>query len=217
MVKKNRKIHGVGINDADYCVNKTYLDEDGKQVMLWRCPYYVVWKHMLGRGYCKKTKIKCHTYEQTTVCKEWHSFMQFKVWVELQEYLYGIDFKSGAYKLDKDILCKGNKEYAPTKCCLVTLSVNNLLLGSEKSRGECPIGVSKRKNTYTSYVRKESRLIYLGRFSNPILAHKAWQIAKKNIILKVAEQQVKAVKEALLERCIQLQYDIDNSLETIKL
>lgn len=60
--------------------------------------------------------------------------------------------------------------------------------------------------------------VHLGNFRTPIEAHKAWQMAKKEIIYKVAQEQPdERLKDALILRCNQLQYDIDNGLETVKL
>ena len=76
MRKENKLIQGAGVNDADYPVTKY---ENGKRVI---CPYYQTWKHMLVRAYSDKCKQRQPTYEDVTVCEEWHSFMRFRAWME---------------------------------------------------------------------------------------------------------------------------------------
>jgi hypothetical protein len=69
-----------------------------------------------------------------------------------------------------------------------------------------------------SYVTVNSKPKHLGLFENKEFAHQAWQKAKKELIYIAAqEQENERVKNALLSRCTQLQYDIDNELETVKL
>ena len=48
--------------------------------------------------------------------------------------------------LDKDILYKGNKEYAPDKCIFVPERINKLFLKNDADRGDLPIGVTYHKN-----------------------------------------------------------------------
>lgn len=210
-VRKIRKsgvlVYGVGVNDADYCVKPTL--KDGTRT--W-CPYYRSWVRMLERGYCSKLKLKQPTYKDVTVCEEWHLFSNFKAWMEKQEWQ--------GKPLDKDILIQGNRIYSPDSCMFVTVAINSLLTDNAIVRGRYPLGVSlyKPKGNFRAQINVNSKVKGLGYFETPMEAHKAWQIAKKQIIYDVTlEQTDERLKAALLFRCDQLKYDIDNGLETIKL
>ena len=75
--KKNKKIAGVGINDADYKISTT--DANGKTKL---CPYYMVWSSMLRRCYSPASLIKDPTYKGCSVIEDWHTFSNFKSWME---------------------------------------------------------------------------------------------------------------------------------------
>jgi hypothetical protein len=50
LLKRNKLVYGVGVNDANYNVNK-YEIIDGKQKLIWACPFYIKWRDMLKRCY----------------------------------------------------------------------------------------------------------------------------------------------------------------------
>lgn len=178
MVKKMRTklVEGIGINDANYVINTPLVDESGQKWSM--CPYYTRWKGILRRGYSDKEKSKNHTYVDCTVCEEWHTFSNFKAWVELQDW-------EGNH-LDKDILVKGNKMYSPDTCRFVPRELNNLLLCSPAKRGEYPLGVYCVKYGTSSYyvakVREQGVVKHLGSHCNPAIAHRVWQLEKAAVI-----------------------------------
>lgn len=192
MVKKNKLVYGVGINDANYFVSKK---ENGKKV--WCCPYYRTWKDMLARAYSDKYKQKQPTYQGVTVCEEWHSFMNFRSWMETQDW-------EGKH-LDKDILVQGNKVYSPTTCVFVDGVVNLFLGDSAAARGEWPIGVHwyGRNQKFMSqcnnpFSRKRE---CLGYFHCPNQAHLAWKARKYELACQLADLQTdERVAEALRTR-----------------
>lgn len=96
---------GVGINDV-----KEYNPS-----------LYRAWKAMLSRCYGDQTKGN-KNYGKVVVCKEWHTLSNFKKWWSYN-YIHGLH-------LDKDIAVKGNKEYAPDKCCYVPNEINCLFTSS---------------------------------------------------------------------------------------
>ena len=79
--RKSKLVSGVGINDADYEVQK-YTVVSGKRKRIWICPYYITWTHMLQRCYSEKSQLKHPTYKGCTVCDEWLIFSNFKTWME---------------------------------------------------------------------------------------------------------------------------------------
>lgn len=47
-------VRGFGINDADYNVYITGSGDNGKRKVIWVCPFYRKWIHMLERCYDQK-------------------------------------------------------------------------------------------------------------------------------------------------------------------
>ena len=192
MKNESKLLHGVGVSDADYFVTKK---ENGKQV--WRCPYHQTWKSMLMRAYSDKYKQKNPTYQDVTVCEEWHSFMRFRAWMEKQDW--------EGKELDKDILFEKNKIYSPNTCVFVDGVVNNFLNDQAAARGEWPIGVywNEQKQKFISQCNnpftKEKE--YLGYFHCPNQAHRAWKKRKHELACHLADTQTdERVADALRTR-----------------
>lgn len=110
---KKTLIYGIGINDANYPVSKRV---DGKRI---ECKYYAKWRRMMQRSYDTAFHEKNPTYKDVTVCKEWHSFMNFRAWMVKQNW--------ENKELDKDILYPDNKVYSPVTCLFVSRMINNLV------------------------------------------------------------------------------------------
>lgn len=232
---RNKLIYGVGINDANYVVQQFetvgYVDGKRKQKQVWVCPFYQTWKHMLERSYCNKYKEKQPTYIDVLVCKEWWLFSNFKQWMEEQPF--------EGMQLDKDLLVKGNKEYSANACVFVPTRINTLLIDSGSARGDYPLGVyyqqkskgmvSELKKPYIAQVNKGEgkRQKYLGTFATRGEAHKAWQLAKADVInttvdwwkteVSVNHTYRQDVADALLERSNKLRYDAEYNIETQEL
>jgi hypothetical protein len=175
--KKPKLVYGVGVNDADYVVQP--VGPDGKQRM---CPYYRVWRNMLTRAYCQKYQVTRPTYIGVTVCKEWHSFMAFRAWMETQDW-------KGKH-LDKDIIVPGNKVYSPATCVFVLREINALLTDRAAARGEWPIGVFwfKARNKFQACITENGKQRNLGLFTTPEAAHLAWRKEKLRIVRTAARE-----------------------------
>lgn len=207
MLGKRKPIFGAGINDADYPVAVGCRGEKIKYD-----PIYSVWFHMLARCYSPKRQIRQPTYIGCTVAPEWLTFSNFRDWMLRQPWQ--------GRQIDKDILFPGNKVYSPEACVFVTQETNLLLVDRGNERGEHPLGVTydKSRGLFKGAVSKDARTVNLGRFSDPMDAHAAWQREKAKIIREVAAQQDDwRVEIALLARADQLDYDRLLGLETIKL
>ena len=200
-MKPRKLVFGIGVNDADYVVNKkeTIGYEGGKQrfKLIWACPYYSTWVRMLSRCYSAKAQDKRPTYRGCTVSEEWLTFSNFKAWMEKQEW-------EGKH-LDKDLLFEGNKVYSAETCVFVTPMVNSFTLDSGASRGEWLIGVhwdkEKEKfraqccNPFTKKIEK------LGRFTSEQQAHEAWAKRKLELARELAAIQTDPrVAKALIDR-----------------
>ena len=128
---------------------------------------------MLHRCYSDKYKQKNKTYLECFVCDEWLKFSSFDSW-------FCINYIDG-YQLDKDLLSIGNKEYHPSRCIFIPPWLNSFTIACDSSRGEYPVGVSRKSNgRFSSRCRRGGKLINIGTFSNPIDAHIAWRNEKMN-------------------------------------
>ena len=163
---------------------------------------YNHWNNMLHRCYdSKKHKIN-PTYIGCFVCKDWMYLSNFKNWFD-ENYVEG-------WCLDKDILVKGNKEYSPGKCCFVPNEINVLFTKRTANRGKYPIGVSmdKRNNRFNAYVNRGNRQDYLGSYSTPEEAFKAYKKAKEEWIKEVANKWKDKLKPNVYEALMNYQVEI---------
>ena len=189
--KKSRLVHGVGINDADY---PTQPMINGKQVI---CPYYVAWKAMLDRCYSGKCQQRQPTYKECSVCPDWIYFMNFRKWMQKQDWW--------GKQLDKDLLIEGNKVYSPTTCVFVDQTTNKFTNDHRRCRGDYPLGVCfhKHNGKFTArccnpFSKKREGLGY---FHCPNEAHLAWKKRKHQLACELADLQTDPrVADALRRR-----------------
>ena len=189
--RKNKLVYSVGINDANYEIQPKI---DGKLV---RCPYYVVWKNMLSRCYRDEYQERNPTYKGCHVYPEWIYFMNFRRWMQKQDW--------EGKELDKDLLIRGNKIYSPTTCVFVDAIINSFTLDCGRSRGEYPIGTyfNKEQRKFRSRCRNPftKKLEHLGYFTCPNQAHLAWKKRKHELACQLADLQTDPrVAEALRTR-----------------
>ena len=200
-MKPKKLVCGVGINDADYVVQKNeeigYVDGKRKQKPVWVCPYYRVWINMLNRCYSAKRQEIQPTYKGCTVSEDWLTFSNFKAWMGKQEW-------EGKH-LDKDLLFEGNKVYSAENCVFVTQTVNSFTTDSGAARGAWLIGVSWNKrackfqsNCKNPFTNKKE---HLGHFTTELEAHEAWLKRKLELARLLASEQTDIrVSRALVDR-----------------
>lgn len=180
----NTIVCGVGINDADYRISET-IKVNGKSKIVWYCPFYLKWKNMITRCYSKNFQKAAPTYIECSVCPEWIYFSKFKAWMETQEW--------EDKELDKDILSFGNKIYSPEFCVFVDAKTNSFFSERKAARGEYPIGVHWDKPSGKFKAQGccvlTNKRTYLGAFSCPNEAHKAWLAFKLEQAKILASQQ----------------------------
>jgi len=201
------KLYGVGINDADYAVTRSDFI-NGKRKRVWTCPYYMRWANMLKRCYNRSYQETQPTYVGCVVCEDWIYFSKFKAWMETQDW--------EGKQLDKDLLSTGNV-YCPESCVFVSSELNKLLGDCRKARGEYPLGVywDKERGLFCSQMTECSDHIYLGRFTDMYTAHRAWQVAKRNLLLRVSKVvDDSRVENALLRRVSLLDIHIESNKVT---
>lgn len=198
---KIKLVHGVGINDADYVVQKWetvgYVDGKRKQNLVWYCPYHRTWKSILERCYSAKYQNKYSTYKGCSVSEEWKIFSNFKLWMEKQQW--------EDKQLDKDILFEGNKVYSPETCVFVTRATNMFTIDSGASRGERLIGAywNKASGKFQSRCSNPftKKYEHLGLFACELEAHKAWLKRKLELAHELAAIQTdERVAKALINR-----------------
>jgi len=178
------KVHGVGINDAEYCVTK-HEKVGGKFKITWICPIYRCWRNLLCRCYDQKRHQKFPTYQDCYVCQEWLRFSNFKKWMDAQDW-------EGKH-LDKDILIPGNKMYSPETCAFVSPALNSFVVDQASTRGDLPIGVcywadrkKYRANVSNPFTK---RYEYLGLFDSVDAAKAAWRKRKHELACLYADEQ----------------------------
>ena len=216
-------VFGVATNDVDYVTWVKETLPNGKQKLIWNCPAYSTWHSVIERGYSQKYKEKHPTYQNVTVCKEWHLFSNFRNW-----WMYN---NVRNWQLDKDILHKGSLVYAPDKCVYVPNYINTLLIDRAAARGNYPLGVAykldKKINPYLSQGSVGGKNKHLGYFATTGDAHRAWQIAKIDCIKEAVTRYTEEannlgvfdqrIVSSLEGRIAILQDDMDNGRETFVL
>ena len=210
IIKVKGIVYGVGVNDADYKVGG--------------CPFYNTWVEMLRRCLSVREKARHKTYREAISCEEWLTFSKFKAWMEMQPW-QGND-------LDKDILVVGNKMYSPETCVFVPSYINTLLVKGDAIRGNWPLGVSLlkdqlslgRKKVFRASIKdKRGASIQknLGHFETSAEAHKAWQLAKYDVMSRRLDEYSldecfnPVVASAIKTRAILLKLDAALGKETI--
>lgn len=178
---KRKLVCGVGLNDADYEVQRKIKNENG-EIQRFICPFYEKWKSMIDRCYKNHLRGKNVTYFDCTVCDEWLTFSNFKRWMESQDWK--------GKQIDKDILKPGNRVYCPEFCRMVNQLTNLFICDRSKYRGKYMIGVhmNKKLMKYQSSCRNPfiGKIEHLGLFDNEIDAHLAWKKRKHELAQLVA-------------------------------
>lgn len=189
------KVFFKGINDAPYETQKFIKVSDNKWKLVWICPFYKTWKHMLERCFCNKLKSKYPTYKDVTVCEEWLYFSNFKAWMEQQ------DWEGKA--LDKDLLIEGNKVYSPETCIFIPKALNNFLTNTQRTKkSKLPIGVCWNKDHGKFQVRCNNPFTKkrenLGYFNSLDEASFAW----KNRKLELAKEWAYRIDDIIIQACL---------------
>lgn len=199
-------IKGIGINDTNIRAYD-YKDTDSAVMN----PYYCKWSGVLGRT-------QTHG---STICDEWLYLSNFVRDIKILEDIHQLSVYTGrACCLDKDLKVLGNKHYSLDTCLLVSNMVNCLFQDSSTIRGELPLGVTLRSDLKGSDVyRSQTSDPFTHRqtrksFDCPIKAHRFWQETKLKFVKQVYDLQNEIVKDALMQRILILEHDLDLNLET---
>jgi len=197
MSGKRSLVYGAGVNDWVGAVKV-----DGKVIK-----EYQLWRDMLKRCFDEKYKQKYPTYEGVTCSKDWLSMTTF---IEDVSQMRGFGFDGWA--LDKDILQKGSKLYSKDTCCFVPHEVNNLLIKSDRIRGEYPVGVNFHKATgkFKAYLKINGKQKNLGRFTTPEEAFFAYKAAKEAQIKVVAQKWQHLLDELVYQALLDYEVKVND-------
>lgn len=174
---------------------------------------YITWKGMLERCYSSTMQEKCPNYIGCEVCEEWLNYENFYEWIHSQEN-FNIWMNTPLSALDKDILYKNNKLYAPDKCCLVTHEINTIFCIRDRDRGNCCVGVWKdeRKQTkqYIAQINdKNHKRKRIGIYDTQNEAFEAYKKEKEKLIRNLAQKEYS--KGIITEKCYiaMMNYEIE--------
>lgn len=180
-LSRRKLVHGVGVNDSDYIGSNNGV----------MCPIYKVWAHMLGRCYDTRYQAKQPAYIGCSTVSEWHSFNNFRLWVETQDWQ--------GKQLDKDILIQGNKIYGPSACLFVTSAINKLLTDSAASRGDYPVGINITiSGRFQARCSVNGKSKCIGTYRTAEEASGAYLSFKRELVQSTALEQVEPLRSALL-------------------
>lgn len=170
------RVQGVG-----YLGQGTFVSKIGEK----HTPEYADWRSMLVRCYSGRYP----SYENCTVCEEWHNFQNFAAWAQRR-------IKDG-YSLDKDLLVKGNKEYSPSTCCYLPVSVNSFI--KRERCNDLPLGVDEvhlaNSIKYRSQGREDNTNVCYGFFDTPEEAFYEYKINKEKNARILAEKYKDSIPE----------------------
>lgn len=168
-ISARRPVYGVGINDSEYKIM-----HEGSL-----CPFYKKWNNMLERCYSSRYP----TYQCCNVIDEWLFFSNFKKWMAEQDW--------EGKELDKDVLLIGNKIYGPDTCLFVSKHVNVILIDSDYSCRKYPKGVQfdKSRNKFKACCHVNGKRKTIGRYNSQREAANAYNVAKHNEIIRIANLQ----------------------------
>lgn len=157
---------------------------------------YNVWNGIYIRCYEPDHKSICvnKCYEDAYMCDAWKNDRDaFAEWFNANYY----ECDGERMMVDKDLLCRGNKEYAPDKCCILPQVLNSALASATKrihgvssSTLKLPIGVRYdecRKKYYASITPfKHDETIKLSYWDTPEEAFQEYKKIKEAEILILA-------------------------------
>lgn len=160
---------------------------------------------MLTRCYSDAFPKKYQSYIGCQVCNEWLNFQNFA------GFYYEYTYKEPHWQIDKDIIQKGNKIYAPDKCAFVPPEINKLFVRRELHRGNTLQGVhyeKSRKRYKASMHDGSGRTKFLGRFLTVEEAFHAYKEAKETRIREIAEDYKSRISPILYEAMLNYKIEI---------
>jgi hypothetical protein len=163
------------------------------------------------------------------VSNAFESYQEFTDWCQDQYGYMRQELNGRFWSLDKDVLVPGNRIYGPDTCLFVPFKVNNTFITPmTREKYTYPMGVYKDKErklsgSFYAGIRNTGNKnpTVLGKFDTEMEAHRAWQLAKADIILSLSQDaEIKdhvKLQTALISRANMLISDAALGKETISL
>lgn len=163
---------------------------------------YHVWMQMLQRCYGESYQRKEPSYKNKVVCDDWLNFEFFLEWFN-DNYIDG-------FELDKDILKKNNTIYSQQTCCFVPKEINNTFVNRHRRVNGLPSGVhyDKERNKYSSHIKRNGKLVSLGRHKTVEDAFLAYKEAKEQKIKTLAIKYKNKLKESVYNALMNYKVEI---------
>ena len=159
------------------------------------------------------------TYKDCKNC--FLDFQEFAGWCQLQKGYMEKEENGKYWSLDKDIIESNNKAYSPDTCVFVPHTINVLFSKLTALNPELPIGVhfDNRTGLYRASCNNgQGKGVKLGRFTNIMAAHRAWQLAKIKVVSEILnefeERLADSVVSTINELIVRLSNDYENQIES---
>ena len=159
---------------------------------------YRTWVSLLRRVYRSPEHVVA--YKDCIICEDWHYLEKFEQWVEQQVY-------QESWQLDKDLLVKGNKTYAPEFCVFIPKEINTFLTNRYNHRGEWPVGVTyhTRISKWQATCNRDGKSVYLGVFTSPEEAFSAYKKEKEDFAKVLAGRWKGIVDDKVIEKLMEFE------------
>lgn len=146
---------------------------------------YRLWVGMIIRCYSTKARKRRDNYSMCTVSDNFKNFQFFAGWCNQQ-----VGFNCEGFHLDKDVVCKHNKQYHEDLCVFLPHQINTCLTQRKLLRGEYPIGVSYHKplQKFRAQILEDQVKRHLGYFEDSCDAFHAYKSAKESQVKIMAER-----------------------------
>lgn len=167
---------------------------------------YRCWCNMLMRAYSEKYHKIEPSYIGVSVAEEWHSYANFKKWVEENYYTVGEE----RMELDKDILHKGNTVYSSENCIFVPKNINGLIINAKAARNEYPVGIDYFNNKYRARMAYSGKQIVIGEFDNLEEAFNRYKEYKEKFIKDIAERYKDKIPDKLYQAMVNWKIEYDD-------
>jgi hypothetical protein len=180
----------------------------------------IIWRKIIARCRDDRPRTnKTKSYEPVFI--EFTDFQDFAGWAVVQPGYGLFDEKGIRWSIDKDILSGSSKRYGRDTCCFIPRSLNSAVYSRTKVDG-LPIGVSRnsRNSTLRAQCFVNGEEFYIGTFSDPFEAHRAWQLVKCKEVARLAEWfdgMVGADQRAVLalrQAADRIAYEAERGIET---
>ncbi len=174
---------------------------------------YSIWNGIYNRCYRAPESNTGTCYYKATICEQWLKDKDiFAEWYNANYY----EYEGESMAVDKDLLCPGNSEYAPDKCCIIPQTINTMLSNCKKHRTPkwkssmgLPLGVrySTRMKMYygeiTPYGYDE--VIRLSYWNTPEEAFEEYKKFKQADILIMAAKYKNKVPKHIYEALLKVE------------